>query len=675
MAEILYTGYAKGSDNNLYEWTITDEYICMGEDYVEDGYVTVEGVGTGERLYNHQIQYKSAELQEITINSTYTYGAMYLDKDTDDVTDILKAYHVQVKFTQDGGETIYTGTVLPQWGMGHSSLTNMEFEMSTNLPLFETQADAIAYCNAESTADRIIALRKAINFKKHEELTLKEYSYITRARNYTVDQYGNITENTAQGEVIKGFRIKTYHTSSVYRKPGITDGKLEMGINLGDTPEVCYYTTDGYTWNMVPGAPTTLPYDWIYRPWEGEETGTFWASVSDPLTNMYEFHTKEASDAYNAGETEGRDAINYGLIDTGDYKNPTGDESETTTFGEVKTRGFFSQQYILDSTAITDIAGALYDTTAGGIWEDIKKGLDMYGDNPIEAVMGLSFWPIDLTAVITNKTSTTHVYFGGYMHSLGSGTAYKINYPNGYKSLGNIVIRKSFNNWRDYNPYTRIFVRLPYVGCYELDPSKYYNKNTEVRYYFDTRTGSCIACLIADGHLMDYWNGQMAVSMPMTLTDFSGYANAQIQTLLGMGGQTISTGMNAASAAPAVTAAGAGATALGVAGLGVGGALMGAKSVYGLTQNNINKFNQTRGGSSPMINEYLPQYVEFIFEIQEDCAPSNYGEMFGYPSMKTGSVGSFGGFLKVASVKLSCPGVTENEKQQILSLLNSGIYI
>lgn len=76
-----------------------------------------------------------------------------------------------------------------------------------------------------------------------------------------------------------------------------------------------------------------------------------------------------------------------------------------------------------------------------------------------------------------------------------------------------------------------------------------------------------------------------------------------------------------------------------------------------------------------MINEYLPQYVEFIFEIQEDCAPETYGQQYGYPSMKSGSVGSFQGFLKCQSVKLDCGVATENEKNAIKTMLLNGIYI
>ena len=76
-----------------------------------------------------------------------------------------------------------------------------------------------------------------------------------------------------------------------------------------------------------------------------------------------------------------------------------------------------------------------------------------------------------------------------------------------------------------------------------------------------------------------------------------------------------------------------------------------------------------------MINEYLPQSVCFIFEIQEDCAPENYGEMFGYPSMKAGKLMNFSGFLKCQSVKLECSIATDRERVRLKQMLLSGIYI
>lgn len=599
---------------------------------------------------------------------------------------------------QEGNLQIPTAT------MGWRIDSDVTESFSTNVPVFlygdysyyQTYISHLATDEA-----RLSALTHAVNYKNPLEGEEVEYIFETIARNYTMDEFGNLTENESEGEIYRGFKIKSKYPVSLYKIPGITDGKLEYGINYADAI-ACYYSSDyGNTWQMQPGSPTSLPFNFTYRPWEADDgSGTFWAAVgSGSNKNLFIFDNEEDSYDYNHGLSDGRKASNYNEIISGDFDNPTGEEDEETEFGEVYTRGFFSQQYIVSSGALSALAQDLFDTSTT-FWDEISKGLRMYGDNPIEAVMGLSFWPLDLSSIFP-VTSANKIWFGGYGWDVTGGSASRINYPNGYKTLGSVAIRRTFRNWRDFAPYTRLYVSLPYCGVFELDLTRYYDKNVEVRYFFDTRTNGCMACLIADGHLMDYFNGQMGVTMPITLTDYAGYANSQIATLLGAGALAAGAagamamgvvGLGGAAAgmagtaigtsgiAGAAAAAGAGLNAAGAAGIiaagaPVAGAALGAKTVYGLSQNNINKHNVTKGGSSSMINEYLPQYVEFIFEIQEDCAPDNYGQQYGYPSMKSGSVGSFQGFLKCQSVKLDCGVATENEKNQIKTMLLNGIYI
>ena len=181
---------------------------------------------------------------------------------------------------------------------------------------------------------------------------------------------------------------------------------------------------------------------------------------------------------------------------------------------------------------------------------------------------------------------------------------------------------------------------------------------------------------------LDHFNGQAGVGMPITLTDKASYVAAQINTLLGGGGQAIQQfGSGVGSVAGASTGlalAGAG------AGVAVGGALVGAKTVYGLSMNNINNFNKTKGGSTPMINEYLPQSVSFMFEIQQDIYYNEstkksdlsvYNAMFGAPSMKPGKLYNFSGFLKCQAVKLECGIATERERERLKTLLLNGVYI
>ena len=219
---------------------------------------------------------------------------------------------------------------------------------------------------------------------------------------------------------------------------------------------------------------------------------------------------------------------------------------------------------------------------------------------------------------------------------------------------------------------------MPYVATVELDIARYIGKNVNVKYYFDTRTGACLACLFANGVLTDYYNGQMGVTMPITLTDYSAYANAQIQTLLG-GGNSLKRGaqtIGQSGMSMVESGVGIGATAVGLA--PVGAVVAGAsatKTLYGMTQNNINNFNKTTGGSSSMLNEYLPQEVCFIFEIQDADETPLHNTLLGHPTNASGALSNFAGYLEVDAVNLQCGIATENERNEIISMLKSGVII
>lgn len=547
--------------------------------------------------------------------------------------------------------------------------------MRTNIPIFLN--DDIAYYNiyvdpTKTQEQRDEALTHAFNF-------IGDYS--PDGSNFEIDNMWThgIWLNDTQPQVTtvyhRDFRAKLVEGSfALYPIPYTNNGKLMYGIVNNATFYDMQYSNDGLTWTNT----DTFPYDYFLRPRE-RELGEFDYALTFSNDYIPIFEDEETAQGYIDGDIDITQAINWPDI-SNQYPilNGTGEDDEESDFGEVKTRGFFSQQYIMDDTCLQALANDLFDTSVGGIWEAIKKGLDMYGDNPIEAVMGLSFWPVDLTQIFSG-VSATYVWFGGYGWEPSAGSATRLVYPNGYKSIGSVTIRRTFNSWRDMEPYTKLYVMLPYCGTYQLDLARYYGKNVEVRYYFDTRTNGCIACLIADGFLVDYFNGQMGVTMPITLTDYTAYMNSQINTLLGNGGQAAQSfggavgSINGAAARGGAALAGA---AIGAgAGVGIAGAAIGLKTVYGLSQNNINNFNKTKGGSSSMINEYLPQSVCFIFEIQEDCAPENYGAMFGYPSMKAGKIYNFSGFLKCQAVKLSCGIATEHERERLKQMLLSGIYI
>lgn len=543
--------------------------------------------------------------------------------------------------------------------------------LMTNIPIFlNTDSNYYSiYTDPNRTLEeRNNALKHAFNYSSGE--TAPDGLDFEIKNAYTYGEWINNTQPAVNQIFYNNFRArKVSGEFALYPIPGIDDNRLKYGIKSNAVFYDMQYSTDGITWIDT----DDFPFEYFYRK-RVNELGSFYYGLTFSNDYIPLFSDEETAQSFLDGDIDITEADNWNEI-SNNYPiiNGTGVDDEESDFGEVLTRGFFSQQYIFNAAALTALANDLFDTSQGGIWEDIKKGLDMFGSNPMDAVMGLTFWPFDVSEVFSVE-SASYVWFGGYGWEPTGGSVSRIIFPNGYKSIGSVKIKKSFNSWRDYEPYTKLYVMIPYCGTYQLDLARYYDKNVEVRYYVDTRTGTCIACLIADGFLVDYFNGQIATQMSITLTDFAGYAQNQIRTLLGGGGQAVETFGDAAGNLGAMSAGGA-ALAAGVAGAGISGAVIGAKTVYGLASNNINNFNKTKGGSTSMINQCLPQSVCFIFEIQEDCAPDNYGEMFGYPSMKSGRIYNFSGFLKCQSVKLECSIATENERERIKQMLLSGIYI
>lgn len=571
----------------------------------------------------------------------------------------------------------------PTWGK--------PFFIDTNIPIFHVADDIDIYdpkidsfmngtIDAETlkrTYDKIIDIVNTAD--RPEEPDGEEFEIHNIGTDGTFSEY-NASIGTeryyrfVRGKVLNG-------KLALYKIDGIDNGILKYGVSLIGTLYGCQYSVDGITWNDT----DTFPFEYFYRE-RTKELGTFKFALTNSVTRTPIFKDRDDADKYQRNEKDKTDAENWKDISRydPDIVNKTGDSDDTTIFGQVYTRSFFSQQYICDASAIIDISNGLFDVSSGGIFEKIKKGVEMYGNNPMDSVQSLTFYPMDLTSVFTNNISQNYIYFGGYKYDLSQGTARKIVYPNGYKDLGTFNLKPSFNNsYRDYEPYTKLRVYLPYIGWRNLDLKRYLNKSVTVRYYIDTRTnGLCTACLIADNLLVDYFNGQMGVSMPITMTDYTAYANAQMQTLL-QGATAISNGIPSAigSGVQAATSFAMGDKMGGVENIGggvasVGGGIMDyGKTAYSLSANNINSFNSTSGGSSSMINQYLPQEVLFEFEYQEVDETNNASVLRGYPSNASGRLYEFSGYLQVAEIELECSGATEQEKDEIIAMLHSGIHI
>ena len=596
------------------------------------------------------------------------------------------------------------------------------FTIEANFPIFDTKEHWQAYIVNGS-------LDGCLNLEEEQDIDTQLFHIFNRVGSAKIT-YGNVDVIT-QGNW-KSMKFYANHIPCFYMS---NENSFSMVLRASKVVSSIGMNGPSYMLDYVPESEwrqgELFYHDGFYG--DVDKYKTAFAQIPSNSTYIYGnvcdtdipiFRNQAEAEQFMNDEIDIDDSINYDQIASyydKDLTNKTGLPEIATEFGQVYTRAFFSQMYLCTADAVQEVSNALFDydvPTLSGQWAAIKIGLEMYGTNPMEVIQSLRFYPFDLTSVFTSIAPQNYLWIGAYNLSM-TNVVQKIVYLNGYKDLGHIVLKRTFNDWRDFEPYTTVSVYLPYIGRYKIDASKYYNKDVNVRYYIDIRTGACCACLIANGVLIDWFDGIIGTDMPITLTDYSSYAQNQLNMIMrnaGVGLPGVAKAGNigiqttgaattrmadnagkaygdtyvaqgggdaaaaAASSASKLAMVKGGAAAAGIAGLGIAGvgtiaASVAIKTEYEMMRDGVAGYTTARPSASAMINQYLPQYPTFMFEIQEIDETEYLNELKGRPTNKSGTLGSFSGYLECEDIMLICPTATDNERQEIIDLVHSGIYI
>ena len=211
-------------------------------------------------------------------------------------------------------------------------------------------------------------------------------------------------------------------------------------------------------------------------------------------------------------------------------------------------------------------------------------------------------------------------------------------------NCGTITIDRYFGDFKDYAPYTKCFIYLPYIGVNEISINQVQGKELSLVYGVDLLDGSCVARLSADGKQLYSFSGNCATEYPIVgktpssplsaatnlLGDISG--NSTLVATVGLIG-SILTGQNSSSAFQTVG---------GVAG----------------NWGNV-------GVLTPFV--YLERPVQSI--------PNAYESSFGWTCNKYLPLNVLRGYTEVdGSIHLSTTA-TDEEKEMLKEILTSGFYI
>ena len=529
------------------------------------------------------------------------------------------------------------GPRYPQYGYLH---------YDTNIPFFSTAQEAQDYIRTGE------GINTALNYKQK---SADDYQY-----QYYINNTVIVSQPNLFGEVIN---IAEHINKFVRFQP--CDNKM------------CLYKANSTTSNadnifLKQNAPCIYSADNIN--WFDSDSSPFLSFLDKPIvvggiqytpevfdTNMPIFDNATDAQDYLNGIKDIDEAINYNDIKGDGIAPNIGTDQTTTDLQSNYLKSKMSSIFCCSSNNLSDITNLLFNVD-GNVFDQIKEGLSLYGLNPIEFVSSLMYYPID-TTTLCNGANQSYVMFGTYKADLSS-PCFKVVYNNKLLEMGCFNYVASYNDFRDFEPYTKCYIYLPYCGIYQLNISKYIDKTLVIKYGIDVLSGLCKAMLFADGLLVDSFEGQIGVAMPITATQNASWANAQSKNLqnaiVGGVNNLVNTGTSIGSPT---------------------GLLSGSADTLLTFRNDMKNVNAlttipitTKGSPSPNIDKFMPQYPYLIFTIQETIEPKNIRQTFGKPDNSIGTLSNYSGYV-VCDIDRITTTATKSENDAIATLLNNGIII
>lgn len=583
-----------------------------------------------------------------------------------------------------------------------SRLENADYfqvlEVSTNIPIFDTEAHAKAYLSDESgETDEGIVNPVLPDYEEEYLLDQKFYFIHNSFTHYyhgtTTKYWRNYRFKPGYDSKIRLYRVKP-NTSRYYTMVLI----VPSGMTRYVAPEGDYNTS-----SFVEDEDTLQTHYCEYSFQISRVAPRDEMVVTSPLkTNIPIFGSREDATKYANDELSIEDALNYSDILAFENQLPQPEfgeedaETETGINGQTYMAG--SAVYVLTRSEMIAFFTEIFKIQDPSFINAFKDGNLLFGDNQANSIIGCMYFPFDAAEVCSLESGSGSIWVGGWQSQNATGR--KVNMNDKVITVGEVFLSDMYQDVRDYEPYTQLFIQLPYCGTYQLSIQKYINKTVKIQYAVDIFTGACTALIYANNILLDSMDGMIGSQRPVT-----GRTAANMLQAITRGSASVAAGvaggakagMALAGAGEAVFAGGESVAALGigagtgtviasnalaVAGIGAGAAGAGIAAVAGVDMMYKAKNAyadppmSTRGQYSGNLGMFSNQKVHFIVAMRHNHRPENELDVYGYPSGRGGLIGSFSGFLKSSCVQLADGFVgSVQERNEILQMIAKGIYI
>lgn len=318
---------------------------------------------------------------------------------------------------------------------------------------------------------------------------------------------------------------------------------------------------------------------------------------------------------------------------------------------QIKSEGKFNTLYALSDTEINSLSDELWSADENKI-QQILNGLLLMGENPLNCIVSLQLFPFDIT-LQAGTTSQGSITLGStQMNTTGT----KVKNINSIIDLGSVKLRRHFNNFFDYEPYSTAFIYVPYCGTIQLSLNDVIGKTVSLKLLIDYISGVCTSVVFADGIPVIYKNGCISQQIAITGTDTATMASNAISSSLGLLTNTTNI-------------------------------IAGGKDVSSIINNSANLLSssfdysarrtiyQTQGANTSQINMCEPQKAYIVLNLPNFDIADDYGFFHGYRCDFYDSVKNLSGYTETDRPNLDGVTATEEEKQMIIEIMTGGFYV
>lgn len=331
---------------------------------------------------------------------------------------------------------------------------------------------------------------------------------------------------------------------------------------------------------------------------------------------------------------------------------PTDDNSDPVNPNDIVVpTANMVKYYVLNSSDLQTIGAYLWNSD-DDIYQSIIKDLQLMGSNPLDAIISVKAYPLDITKFNTLSPATFNIDIG--RATIEGLKAHTIIQTKPLIDVCSFNIERNYNDFMDFAPYTTYGIYLPYVGIIPLDTQGIYGKTIKVQLAIDIITGGGEYIISIGDAPIRYEPCQIAVDISLSAIDNRERVNNVISALSGTATATLGASL-------------LGGNPLAIASATIGG--IANTAVSDTLSNNIK--NSGQGGS--ILNFINPQQVYLIKSHVPYQEPNNYNVQHGYCCNRYGAISKIQGKVWLENPNLDIVPCTESERSELKELLESGV--